>query len=130
MQLNIDILRRLIWSPSFIWKWANHCTNQRHQMITTSCMVCLLKYGWNQSYKIEQERKKRTFVNGIQTCNPNHPQFSKHIFVHEIVCDFMPKNIAFNEFYFIFNIHLNCKTAQHLIRSSASSDDFKIKERF
>lgn len=47
MQLNIDILTRLIWSPSFIWKWANHCTNQRHQMITTSCMVCLLKYGWN-----------------------------------------------------------------------------------
>jgi len=130
MQLNIDVLTRLIWSPSLIRKWANRYTDQRHQMITTSCMVCLLKYGLNQSYKIEQERKKRTFVNGIQNSNPHHPQYYKHIFVHELVCDFMPKNIAFNEFYFISNIHLKCKTAQHLIRSNASSDDFKIKKRF
>lgn len=76
------------------------------------------------------KEKKRTFVKRTQNSNPHHPQYSKHIFVHELVCDFMSKNIAFNEFNFISNIHLKCKTAQQLIRSNASSDDFKMKKRF
>ena len=31
-------------------------------------------------------------MNGIKNSNPHHPQYSKHIFVHELVCDFMSKN--------------------------------------
>ena len=69
-------------------------------------------------------------MKGIQISNPHYPQYDKHIFVHELVCDFMPKNVAFNEFNFISNIHLKCKTAQQLIRSNAPSDDLRIGKRF
>ena len=37
--------------------------------------------------------KKEPFLNGIQNSNPHDPQYSKHIFVHELVCDFMPKKL-------------------------------------